>query len=80
MIEEKGSIKNSYNLFNLVTDTKYKKGYFMTTKTEKGRGKEWNPLRPMEIRCYQQKKDYLIYETLNANFMVTIKQKFREKK
>ena len=29
----------------------------------------------MNIRCYQQKKDYFIYETFDTNLMVTTKKK-----
>ena len=31
----------------------------------------------MKIRCYQQKKDYFIYEIFHTNLIVTIKQKSR---
>ena len=31
----------------------------------------------MKIRCYQQKKDYFVYEIFYTNLMVTMKHKSR---
>ena len=47
------------------------------TKRRRGGRKGQNLHRQMEIRCYQQKKDYLIYEIFYTNLMVTTKQKIR---
>ena len=43
-----------------------------------GKGKGQNPYRYMKIRCYQQKKDYFIYEILYTYLIVTTIYKSRE--
>lgn len=69
------NIRKKQQLLQFGNKQNIKRNEFEKTKT-KGE-EEQNPYRQMKIRCYQQKKDYIIYEMFSENLMVITKNKSR---